>query len=293
MISNKIDIAEQENMSVFSEKEFFEQFAIEPIEDCDILPFKQGLEKAVINICKSLGSFYDNLNLQKLSQGILNTFLRDNGIKTKKDVYLYLLYRDCTMFVHEDVLNELYKILSSFDKIKQRVDQESSCCAVSLIDGKEIFNASPHILGYCHYKQHRGYVTKHLMDNHECLRKGCPLLEKFEERDYWVKKAEIKNLKRIEKQKKQEEQNKLEEYKSVAEKYVRNKGYNLKVIKVAKNANGGFLIYFVTELNKNEEVKYYDIAKHLKDTYHESFWMRKISKSNGEYATIKDFKKMF
>ena len=290
-VTNKLELVKQEDLTVFNDEDFFEQFAIEPIDEQEILTTKQGIEKEVIDICQNLGSFYDNLNLQRISSDKLKDFLCKNGLKTKKDIHLYLLYRDSSMFVEDEVLYSLHKILSSFYRIKKSVSDDLSDKSVGLIDGNKIFGYSlRYVFGYCHYKLHKGYLTKKLLDDHECLKKGCPLLEKFEDREFWINREEIKRLKKLDKQKKVVEEIRLLEYKSTAESYVKERGYNLKVVRVGKEKSDSYLVYFVTDINKNEEVKYYDVAKFLKDTYHENFWMRKISKPNGGYATIKDIK---
>lgn len=55
------------------------------------------------------------------------------------------------------------------------------------------------IIGFCHYKNHSGYLTKSLVKEHECLKKQCPLLEKFDCR-YFTQKDNIKKAKQIQKQ---------------------------------------------------------------------------------------------
>ena len=50
-------------------------------------------------------------------------------------------------------------------------------------------------LGYCHYYKHKGYVNEHILKTHECLNKQCPLLEKYEDKSYWIKRKIIKVLK--------------------------------------------------------------------------------------------------
>ena len=84
---------EMENITILSEEEFWDGFALEPIEEEDILKTRDDIEKAVIKLCEGMGRFYDNLNLQKIAKGELLRFLQESGLKTKRDVYLYFLYR--------------------------------------------------------------------------------------------------------------------------------------------------------------------------------------------------------
>ena len=47
-------------------------------------------------------------------------------------------------------------------------------------------------VGYCWYDLHKGYLTKKLMDEHECLKKKCFFFEKFNDAPYWKYRNDIK-----------------------------------------------------------------------------------------------------
>lgn len=55
--------------------------------------------------------------------------------------------------------------------------------------------------GYCHNKSHKGYLSVKMIKKHECLRKQCPFLEKYEDHEYWKQRERIK-LKKKENKKK-------------------------------------------------------------------------------------------
>ena len=40
------------------------------------------------------------------------------------------------------------------------------------------------VIGYCHNIKHTGYINKHLLQEHKCLEKQCPLFEKYNP-SYW------------------------------------------------------------------------------------------------------------
>lgn len=44
-------------------------------------------------------------------------------------------------------------------------------------------------LGYCRCNLHRGYLTKKIMDEHECLEKNCIWFDKHEDAPYWQHKT--------------------------------------------------------------------------------------------------------
>lgn len=60
-----------------------------------------------------------------------------------------------------------------------------------LIDGSGIGRQGK-LLGYCWCNLHPGYLTKHLLDKHECLKKNCVFLEKFKDHPYWIQREKAK-----------------------------------------------------------------------------------------------------
>ena len=54
-------------------------------------------------------------------------------------------------------------------------------------------------VAYCHNKSHKGLLTVKMMKNHECLRKQCPFLEKYEDRPYWEERILKKQKKKLQK----------------------------------------------------------------------------------------------
>jgi len=55
-------------------------------------------------------------------------------------------------------------------------------------------------VGYCHNPEHRGYLSKRNLKKHECLRKQCRYLHKYEEHPYWAERERIKAEKKARKQ---------------------------------------------------------------------------------------------
>jgi hypothetical protein len=48
-------------------------------------------------------------------------------------------------------------------------------------------------VGYCYY--HKAALTVKTMKCHECLKKQCDALKKYEEHDYWRQRAQKKAMK--------------------------------------------------------------------------------------------------
>lgn len=64
--------------------------------------------------------------------------------------------------------------------------------AYRLIDGN-ILRSEENCIGYCWNDLHPGFVTLKLMQQHECLEKGCPFFERFENRPYWIQRQKRKD----------------------------------------------------------------------------------------------------
>ena len=54
--------------------------------------------------------------------------------------------------------------------------------------------------GMCTHGSHKGYLSVKALKEHECLRKQCPYLKKFENHDYWKQREVIKARKKAKKE---------------------------------------------------------------------------------------------
>lgn len=48
------------------------------------------------------------------------------------------------------------------------------------------------LIGYCWCDVHQGFLTKNLLEEHECLKKHCSFLERFPKHPYWTQKETTK-----------------------------------------------------------------------------------------------------
>ena len=55
-------------------------------------------------------------------------------------------------------------------------------------------------VGYCHSGQHQGFMSEKMIKSHKCLAKNCPYLEKYENAEFWIRRAQIKELKKLRKE---------------------------------------------------------------------------------------------
>ncbi len=69
-------------------------------------------------------------------------------------------------------------------------------------NGKFMVN-QPHMknaIGYCHSGEHQGFMSEKMLKQRGCLGKQCPQLQKYENHEFWIKRAEIKQLKKLKKE---------------------------------------------------------------------------------------------
>lgn len=54
-------------------------------------------------------------------------------------------------------------------------------------------------IGYCHNKSHLGYLSITALKRHQCLKKNCPYLEKYQDHEFWVNRDKLKEKKKKDK----------------------------------------------------------------------------------------------
>jgi len=78
--------------------------------------------------------------------------------------------------------------------VEMALDNRPKC----FIDGK--YRESATIIGYCHCKTHKGYLTMKLLRQHECLSKQCRFLQRFEEEPFWTQQEKMKAKRKLRKE---------------------------------------------------------------------------------------------
>lgn len=168
---------------------------------------------------------------------------------------------------------------------------------VNLIGGICTTVDTPSLVGYCHNKDHKGFLTITIMNEHDCIAKGCYYFEKFKDYPYWQKfqhKEELKQLKKIKRQRQKEnEQRHANNIKARNETYIL-KAYkateklgidNFKIISIHKNAEG-FTLFYMSNKPVNDWYDFREIAFTLNKTFNKKFILKHIRNLDGSYATI-------
>ena len=80
-----------------------------------------------------------------------------------------------------------------------------------IVNGGVDWVALSTIVGYCHYKEHRGFITQNVLKEKNCDTKCCGYFERYNDCPYWAHKARKKELKTIRKKTRQSEKKAKEE----------------------------------------------------------------------------------
>lgn len=166
---------------------------------------------------------------------------------------------------------------------------------VHLLDGTTVVNLDS-LVGYCFYPVHKGYVTKIMLKEHDCINKHCPFLNKFLDFPYWTHLQEENNAKEIHRQeralsRKMQSIDKeiLEKIKTLAQMTADEKDYSIIVTSVSKTGRKHYTINYVSDNARSDWNQYYSIVDDIKAHINARFYLKHIKKANGRYATIDDY----
>lgn len=170
---------------------------------------------------------------------------------------------------------------------------------VRLITGTPI--AYERVVGYCNCDTHKGYLTKNLIDNHECIAKKCPFLHKHNE-EYWhqqearqrsheKKKNRIKSIKKFAKLQQELEEAFFEECKAAAKQIAEEMDYDITITRVRHDngdLNCDYIVFYLSDKKYDDFAKYYPLALELSREYSKSFKLRRVRTIEGKLAMAKD-----
>ncbi|MBE6776052.1 MAG: hypothetical protein E7543_07680 [Ruminococcaceae bacterium] len=168
---------------------------------------------------------------------------------------------------------------------------------VKLIGGDFAMIDTPAIVGYCHNEEHKGIVTVTIMQEHDCISKGCHYFERFEDYPYWKKynnREEQKKFLKLKQQRKNEKLKAREEVLrkrdekfiarayEIAEKIGLN---NIKIISVSKNGKE-YTLFYISDKPINDWFDFREIAFIMNREFKKKFILKHIKNTDGSYATL-------
>ena len=168
---------------------------------------------------------------------------------------------------------------------------------VHLIGGEYATVDTNSIVGYCHNKEHIGFLTIEIMNKHDCINKGCNHFEKFFDYPFWQKyyrreeqkqarKDKLKKIREVKRQQATNQEKKNEVYISFA--YQIAAKLELKNFKIVgiHPANPGFTIFYISDKSFNDWYSYREIAFALNKAFKKKFTLKHAKGKDGTYATI-------
>jgi hypothetical protein len=103
-------------------------------------------------------------------------------------------------------------------------------------------------VGFCRHRIHLGYLTKRLMEEHECIEKKCPFFIKYEKNAYWIKKDALKQERTEGKKLKKQEVKELNKIMKFAKEFTRDY-LEFALLAIYRNVEGNLEIRYVS-INK-------------------------------------------
>lgn len=190
------------------------------------------------------------------------------------------------------------RLKNRYEKLKS---QNTVIVKAKLITGTEVVYLN-NIVGFCHCYTHKGFLTKNLLRQHDCINKECPFLEKYRDYPFWEhfdrvqenlskKKTEIKLKKKNAVIEKNAEQKQLNEMLEKARGIQDRLNYSIIITSIKKDDHQfDYVINYVSSRPRDDWGRYVPLALELRKIYGRTFRINHIKNVDGTYATITDYK---
>ena len=145
------------------------------------------------------------------------------------------------------------------------------------------------LVGYCVLYGHPGYLTKALMKEHECKKKGCPYLVRFEGHPYWESYREKRENKK-ESKRNENAKDTLNKALAIGTQSMAD-SFNFPLLITSVNydsENHSLTIYYVSKNTFDDHFSFVRLSRKLRKEYGLEAKMIHIKKPDGRYATIND-----
>lgn len=173
---------------------------------------------------------------------------------------------------------------------------DSGFVRVRLVSGDIAEMRRKNVIGYCHCALHEGALNKRLLDEHECLKKGCRYLQKYEERPFWIErenrraeKAEAKEEKRKARELQRLREANLAEVKRTLEQLAAQE--HLSIIGVEQPTQDRYTVYYVSDNPFADWYRFPEFLQAARDRYSEKqiiLWH--IKAPDGSFVTREQFR---
>lgn len=184
---------------------------------------------------------------------------------------------------------------------KRRVEEaRNEVVNVRLLSGSRIQIRRKLLVGCCHNRIHPGKLTQKLMEDHNCLGKGCRFFEKYETADYWRElarktavKQNVRQQRNRQKEQAQQQEAALLSLKDQFQTYADDAGYVIKIIRVQEEKKGILKIYYVSENRFRDGNLFPNFLSRIRKEYPRySILMRHIQDLDGCCVTIEEYDRL-
>lgn len=178
---------------------------------------------------------------------------------------------------------------------KQAAAQE--IVKTKLLTGETIPIKQKNVLGWCHHRMHKGAVTRTIMEQHDCLGKNCPFLERNAKSPYWEnlatqQKAKEARKEEIKAQKRQQaaEEEHLIQLSESWQSYLDDMESDMYIVRVAKDAPSVYRIFYVSDNRFADGNRYPAFLETLKFLHpHYRINLRHIRDVDGHFVTYDEY----
>ena len=168
---------------------------------------------------------------------------------------------------------------------------------VKMLTGETIPIKRNNIFGWCHHNMHRGALNKALFEQHDCLGKNCPFLERNCQCSFWAnlaaqqaEKAARKEKAREEKRQQAAEEEHLIQLSESWQSYLDDMESDMYIVRVAKDAPSVYRIFYVSDNRFADGNRYPAFLETLKFLHpHYRINLRHIRDVDGHFVTYDEY----
>lgn len=173
-----------------------------------------------------------------------------------------------------------------------------------LMDGTCYMVKKKKIAGYCHHNAHQGYLTVALLEKHDCIKKQCRCLEKFEEYPFWDnynrqakakarKKEEIKRLQQSRKAHDSDLESRMRALEQAAQRIADRLEYPIIITRITPKKDAGnnyeYILNYVSDDMGSRWSDYFDLAIFMGKSHGGKYILRPLRKPDGSLASVSDW----
>lgn len=153
------------------------------------------------------------------------------------------------------------------------------------------------IVGCCHNRIHPGKMTRHLLEQHNCLGKQCRYFERYDTSTYWAdldRKQDMKKRRRQEKQQKRAmeltQKEEMQEIVDELQDYADLCDYDIDIIDVRQERTYLYTVFYISDNTYPDGKLYSGLIEMASRAHpHWKLLLRHIKDEHGRFVTIDEF----